>query len=82
MTTVLAGPPYRYCPLTNKVFGHNDRIGGDVVICDIRGWGYLTGKGHGALGLSESEGRRLQEATGEHIARLLNEFSKETPDVS
>lgn len=43
-------------------------IGGSHKVCDIRGWGYLTGKGHGALGLSDEEARAIQEANARLIA--------------
>jgi hypothetical protein len=42
--------------------------GGDAKVCDIRGWGYLTGKGHGALGLPEAEAIAIQEANARLIA--------------
>jgi len=42
--------------------------GGDAKVCDIRGWGYLTGKGHGALGMSEAEAIAIQEANARLIA--------------
>jgi hypothetical protein len=35
-------------------------------ICDIRGWGYLTGKG--GLGLPEEEAKKIQEANAALIA--------------
>ncbi len=33
-----------------------------MTVADVRGWGYLTGKGHGALGLPEHEAVAIQEA--------------------
>lgn len=42
-------------------------------VLDIRGWGYLTGKGAAALGLSDVEATRLQDEIGKTVARLLNE---------
>ena len=41
---------------------------GETKLFDIRGWGYYTGKGHGALGLSDEEGRARQAANGKHVA--------------
>lgn len=35
---------------------------GDFKVCDIRGWGHLTGKGHGALGLPEAHAIAIQTA--------------------
>lgn len=37
-------------------------------MCDIRGWGYLTGNGHGALGLSLEEAVAIQTANARLIA--------------
>jgi len=37
-------------------------------VCDIRGWGYLTGKGDGALGLTEDEAVAVQSANAALIA--------------
>lgn len=42
--------------------------GGDTHIADIRGWGYLTGGGHGALGLSDDEGLEAQRQIAAFIA--------------
>ena len=41
---------------------------GKFPICDIRGWGHLTGKGHGALGLPETEAIAIQMANARLIA--------------
>lgn len=45
---------------------------GTFPICDIRGWGHLTGKGHGALGLSHDEGVAIQEANAALIVKAVN----------
>lgn len=37
-------------------------------VCDIRGWGYLTGNGEGALGLPEAEAVAIQLANARLIA--------------
>lgn len=42
--------------------------GGTFPVCDIRGWGYLTGNGHGALGLPADEAVAIQEANARLIA--------------
>lgn len=44
--------------------------GGHAHMADVRGWGYLTGSGHGALGLSESEAVEIQNALGRLIAAI------------
>jgi hypothetical protein len=41
---------------------------GPMKVCDIRGWGYLTGKGHGALGLPQEEAAAIQYANAALIA--------------
>ena len=42
--------------------------GGDTKVCDIRAWGYLTGKGAGALGLTDDEAVAIQTANARLIA--------------
>jgi hypothetical protein len=39
-------------------------------VAELRGWGYYTGNGHGALGLHPDEAKNRQRLTGEHVARL------------
>jgi hypothetical protein len=39
---------------------------------DIRGWGYLTGKGSEALGMDEDAAAKIQDAIGKRTADLLN----------
>lgn len=43
-----------------------------MMICQIRGWGHLTGKGHGALCLSDEEAIAIQKANQQLIARARN----------
>ena len=50
------------------VWCDNAKIGGQTKIFDIRGWGYFTGQGHGALGLSEEAGIAQQVANGNYIS--------------
>jgi hypothetical protein len=70
MPDLNALPPYRFCALSNKVFGR-DHHGGETPVCDVRGWGYLTGKG-GGLGLDDLAAIEVQKRTGEAIATALN----------
>lgn len=42
--------------------------GGQTKFIDIRGWGYLTGGGHGALGLPSEEAAAIQDALGDYVA--------------
>lgn len=41
-------------------------------IADIRGWGFLTGGGNGALGLSDDEAKAIQDAIANEIVKLWN----------
>jgi len=50
-----------------NVFAPSEK-GGVTNVCDIRGWGYLTGKGHGALSLPQEEAEAIQWATARLIA--------------
>lgn len=43
-------------------------LGNQMRIADVRGWGYLTGKGHGALGLPHYQARAIQQANAALIA--------------
>lgn len=49
-----------------EVTSHTSK--GAIKICDIRGWGHLTGKGYGALGLSYDEAEAIQRSHAELIA--------------
>lgn len=57
------------------VYAHNHQM----KIADIRGWGYLTGKGQGGLGLSSAEASKIQNANARLIAAApeMFEFIKE-----
>ena len=39
-------------------------------VIELRGWGYYTGNGSGALALAPDEAERRQRLTGEHVARM------------
>lgn len=39
---------------------------------DMRGWGYLTGKGLEALGMDEDAAAKIQDSIGKRTADLLN----------
>jgi hypothetical protein len=65
--------PFNYNPrFGTRVWGVNAKIGDASPVLDVRGWGYLTGKGHGALGLSVEQAKAEQDAFGELVADLLN----------
>jgi hypothetical protein len=40
----------------------NAKCGGTAKLFDVRGWGYLTGTGHGGLGLPDDEAYEIQKA--------------------
>ena len=54
-----------------QIWGKSQK-GGDTHIIDIRGWGYLTGGGHGALGLSEADGIAAQKAVQAYAVAAWN----------
>lgn len=55
---------------------------GPFKLCDIRAWGHLTGKGHGALGLPPDEAVAIQTANACLIAAapdMLNALKAALP---
>lgn len=46
--------------------------GGDSHVFDVRGWGELTGRGHGALALSDEEGKAAQHARQAYLVAAWN----------
>lgn len=46
---------------------------GDSIVLDVRGWGYLTGKGCGAHGMTDYAAISVQDQFGEWVAHALNE---------
>lgn len=46
----------------------NARIGGEAKLFDVRGWGYLTGTGHGGLGLDNVTAYEIQKANARLVA--------------
>lgn len=59
--------PWKVGPYASDVWAPSAK-GGDTKVCDIRAWGYLTGKGAGALGLSDDEAVAIQTANARLIA--------------
>lgn len=45
---------------------------GPMHVAEMRGWGYLTGRGHGALGLTSLEAARIQDANAALIVEAIN----------
>ncbi|MBR9841199.1 MAG: hypothetical protein GYB50_25455 [Rhodobacteraceae bacterium] len=62
--------PFRVDPISTRIWGV-DEYGGPCMVADIRGWGYLTGRGQ-ALALSSDEAFEAQRRTAEFIAQAMN----------
>lgn len=59
--------PFRYIPDGQVIVDAADNR-----IADVRGWGFLTGKGSEALGMKGENAERIQDQVGEAIADFLN----------
>ena len=66
--------PWRLGHRGMSVDAENAKIGGAAKLFDVRGWGYLTGRGHGGLALSDDEARAIQIANGT-LAALAPEMA-------
>lgn len=68
-------PPFHYDDMGSYIVDSKERR-----VVDIRGWGFLTGKGSEALGMEETKAADIQDRFGTLIAVLLNVSSgpKET----
>jgi hypothetical protein len=58
--------PWSADDLSDKVWATDEK--GTFPVCDMRGWGHWTGKGHGALGLSVKDAALIQSANARLIA--------------
>lgn len=67
--------PYSTDPLGAKIYGTGPH--GPMTVLDVRGWGYLTGKGHGALGLGAIEANNEQFAFANFVVDALNKASED-----
>lgn len=61
---------------------------GAMHVADVRGWGHLTGRGHGAHGMDEKTAIAILEANGDFIAHartdipaLLKELDRLTSEL-
>jgi hypothetical protein len=73
------GGPWKLDKFAAYIWAPSEK-GGDFPVMDdpaengrvaqMRGWGYYTGNGRGALGLPPEEAGMRQKLTGEHVARL------------
>lgn len=83
--TPAAEPSEKFCYLPWKPpFVYNcegqwieDSCGSRVL--DLRGWGYLTGKGSEALKLDEDRAAAIQDKLGAHVVKLLNQDAESGP---
>ena len=60
-------PPFRYNPDAQWIEDSNGQR-----LLEIRGWGYLTGRGHGGLGMDGNKAASIQDAIGQRVAELMN----------
>lgn len=58
-------PPFDYDPEGSRIIDAKGEM-----VADVRGWGYLTGKG--ALGLSDERAEDIQDQLGGFIAEAMN----------
>lgn len=73
MTNPLTEKPVQFKFWNNAIWREPDKIGGQAKVLDVRGWGYLTGNGHGAHGLDQNTAASAQEEFGELVTSLLNQ---------
>ena len=59
-------PPFRYEPLGPAIFDHFGHK-----ILDLRGWGFLTGLGGGAMHFEEQVAAEIQNKLGKRLAALM-----------
>lgn len=63
--------PWRMDPHSFSIYAQ-DVPKGPARVADMRGWGYLTGKGHGALALPEALAVETQKANAAFIVLAVN----------
>lgn len=49
---------------------------GETTALDVRGWGYLTGKGDCALGMSEDDACKVQDQFEAWVIEALNHYAE------
>lgn len=72
--------PWSVGYLGSSIVCVNAKIGGEAKLFDIRGWGYFTGKGHGALGLSDEDAVAIQAANA-NLASTAPELYEALTDL-
>jgi len=68
--SALYGPwkaPFRYDEMGCWIEDANGKR-----LLDLRGWGYLTGQGCGALGTTQDAAAAIQDRVGRRVVELLN----------
>lgn len=60
--------PWRLDPYNGTFIWAPSAKGGETHVADVRGWGYLIGGGHGALGFDYDEAAAVQDGIGKAIA--------------
>jgi len=63
--------PFKVIKSTRWIVG-KDKHGDDCHILDQRGWGYLTGGGHAALGLDTATASQMQDEMQQWVVDALN----------
>jgi hypothetical protein len=63
--------PWQVDPRSFAISG-TDEQGEYMHVADLRGWGRLTGKGHGALGLSDADAVEVLQANAAFIVKAVN----------
>ena len=60
--------------IVDQIIYASDSISRGGVLFAVRGWGYLTGKGHGALGLSNEQATAIQKANAEFVTNARTDI--------
>jgi hypothetical protein len=63
--------PFKIIKGTGRIVG-KDKHGDDCHVLDQRGWGYLTGKGHAALGMDMATASQMQADMQQWVVDALN----------
>lgn len=54
------------------IYGKSDKDDGGVPVLEVRAWGYLTGRGHGAIGVDSPTAIAAQKDFAERVVAALN----------
>ncbi len=71
--------PWTYDPRSGWINADQCCARGPMHVADIRGWGHLTGGGHGAHGMAREDAAKIQDANAKLICGVhgLLEAAKE-----